>query len=549
MAVDYLSALNKNGSGLNISELVSSLTLEETAPKKDLVQKKVDNTTIAISELATVKSKLQTLDTDLYAPTAGSGVSTYSSDSAVTIAVTDPFQVNAFSSKIVVTSLAAAQVFEFTSFNGVDFTSETDALSSTSDTLTIDFGSWSSGSFIADSDIESETITVAADATLVDLADALNDIDGITAYVIETTSGSFSLVVKTLEGTENSINITSTGGYLDDFNTSDTDGSILSQIVSPTDAVFTVDGISLTRSSNTIDDAFNGITLTLTDITSSANISVTEDSSTALVEMKAFIEIINENRKYFDTITKRGVNGVESGPFAGSVGVNAVKKYLRELTLNPIEGFDEDDIYLADLGVLTETDGTLSLDEDKFLAAFATNPNTYRAVFQSQTWSGSSSFDTTLSTYADLTPGVYDLEYDSSTTTLSIDGVSFSIDETVDGYTTYYDGSGVFTGLKLTAPTTASDVSSYLYVGKSMIATIREYLSEVLSSSGSIKDMETAFAENSSSYADELLDLQTKADALKDRYLIQFGAMEAMVTNFKRTGDQLTNMMDAWSKN
>ena len=381
MAVDYLSALNKNGSGLNISELVSSLTLAETAPKKDLVQKKVDNTTIAISELATVKSKLQTLDTDLYAPTAGSGVSTYSSDSAVTIAVTDPFQVNAFSSKIVVTSLAAAQVFEFTSFNGVDFTSETDALSSTSDTLTIDFGSWSSGSFIADSDIESETITVAADATLVDLADALNDIDGITAYVIETTSGSFSLVVKTLEGTENSINITSTGGYLDDFNTSDTDGSILSQIVSPTDAVFTVDGISLTRSSNTIDDAFNGITLTLTDITSSANISVTEDSSTALVEMKAFIEIINENRKYFDTITKRGVSGAESGPFAGSVGVNAVKKYLRELTLNPIEGFDEDDIYLADLGVLTETDGTLSLDEDKFLAAFATNPNTYRAVF------------------------------------------------------------------------------------------------------------------------------------------------------------------------
>jgi len=51
MAVDYLSAINQGGSGLNITQIVEGLVEAETAPQKDIVNKKIDNKTLEISAL------------------------------------------------------------------------------------------------------------------------------------------------------------------------------------------------------------------------------------------------------------------------------------------------------------------------------------------------------------------------------------------------------------------------------------------------------------------------------------------------------------------
>ena len=58
MSVDYLSALNSKGSGLNITQIVDSLVQAETAPQKDLLQDKIDTRNTAISALATLSSEL-----------------------------------------------------------------------------------------------------------------------------------------------------------------------------------------------------------------------------------------------------------------------------------------------------------------------------------------------------------------------------------------------------------------------------------------------------------------------------------------------------------
>ena len=65
MTVDYLSALNTGGSGLNIKQIVDSIVNAETAPKKDLIDKKIEKQNIAISDLATVVSDLNDLKTDV----------------------------------------------------------------------------------------------------------------------------------------------------------------------------------------------------------------------------------------------------------------------------------------------------------------------------------------------------------------------------------------------------------------------------------------------------------------------------------------------------
>ena len=74
MTVDYLSALNTGGSGLNIKQIVDSIVNAETAPKKDLIDKKIEKQNIAISDLATVVSDLNDLKSDVLNFNNASGI-------------------------------------------------------------------------------------------------------------------------------------------------------------------------------------------------------------------------------------------------------------------------------------------------------------------------------------------------------------------------------------------------------------------------------------------------------------------------------------------
>ena len=58
MTVDYLSTLNKNGSGLNITQIVDSIVQAEIEPKRASIEKKSIETETKVSELAVFKSKV-----------------------------------------------------------------------------------------------------------------------------------------------------------------------------------------------------------------------------------------------------------------------------------------------------------------------------------------------------------------------------------------------------------------------------------------------------------------------------------------------------------
>ena len=65
MAVDYLSAINQGGSGLNITQIVDSLVEAEQAPQEDQIQTKIDAKNTAISAIGEIKSSLSKLSTVL----------------------------------------------------------------------------------------------------------------------------------------------------------------------------------------------------------------------------------------------------------------------------------------------------------------------------------------------------------------------------------------------------------------------------------------------------------------------------------------------------
>ena len=104
MAVDYLSALNSRGSGLNITQLVDSLVEAETKPKQDLINNKIEDQNATISALAEVAVELDELKSNSLTYQNSSKFVTSSANTAATLTVSSNSNAKAFSSDINISS-------------------------------------------------------------------------------------------------------------------------------------------------------------------------------------------------------------------------------------------------------------------------------------------------------------------------------------------------------------------------------------------------------------------------------------------------------------
>ena len=140
MAVDYLSAINKQGSGLNITQIVDSIVQAETAPVASRIQKNIDDKNAVISGYAVISAELDKMKDYANSAKGSTAFSVNSDNSAVGVQVSDQSQAKAFDASIAVSSLASSQTLEFSGFS-----SKTAAINK--GTINIDFGSWSGNTF------------------------------------------------------------------------------------------------------------------------------------------------------------------------------------------------------------------------------------------------------------------------------------------------------------------------------------------------------------------------------------------------------------------
>ena len=135
MATDILSSLNKNGSGLNIRELTTSLVAAEIQPRQNAIEKKVAATQTSISALGKLRAGMDKLDSALGTIAATPILAASVIGSSTTLVPTDKSQLTEGSTSFDVQSLATRQVLEFTGF-----TSESAPIGS--GTLTVETGTW-----------------------------------------------------------------------------------------------------------------------------------------------------------------------------------------------------------------------------------------------------------------------------------------------------------------------------------------------------------------------------------------------------------------------
>ena len=293
---EILSKLNI-GSGMNNSEIIAALVNAEKAPALDRIERSEEQAENRISAYSLLKSEIKNFRQSVRTIKDSNAASHVGSSSNTTVAkfttsgTTGSEEIN---SSLVVNTLASTH------------TLATGAYSSSgtlvgAGSLVIDFGTWSTTSsandtFTANSN-SSVTINTTSSTTLTQLRDAINNTtDNAEASILYNGTG-YVLVMKGKSGASNELRVTPGGGSSSDLTnnfsyTASTKN--LTQTADGVDAAFTVDGISMTRSSNSISDLFKGYTLDLLATNGSAiNISSSQNLSTIESLLNDFINSYN----------------------------------------------------------------------------------------------------------------------------------------------------------------------------------------------------------------------------------------------------------------
>ena len=672
---------------MDLAAVVTALVDAETVPQRVLTERAKETTETSISAYGTLKGKVSDLNTNLTSLEASSGRLPFSDNSKVFISVIDETLANDFAADITISQMATGQVLSYDLNTALNTT--TAKASSTIDqgTYRIATTAWSS---LTPSSYD--VVINSTNNTVEGLKDALNEVTGVGAEIIDTGAGGVKLLIKSEAGTDNSLTITSTTGdtqFLSAKSSTATTASLsgLSSVKSGNDemaafgvaisgnvltvsgedtggagtlsfdlttaglekleisvdvlatdnrvdlitkidtaiaaavsshtkvttatttveagilasgsggpvsstltfdsleehdqrvletrtaanAIMTIDGVTVTRSSNVIEDLYPGHQIVLTGTTAHENGQPTESfsfgsantNSAAKTRFQDFISHINDLKIHLNEVTEKGILGGEAGALAGDTAAQTILRRLSGFTTQPIAGYGDDPIYLAEMGVRTMIDGTLELyDEDRFDAALAENPNVLDPIFNTKFSSSSSAFSMSGFDWDPPDVGSYDFSYthDSAGGTATLTNGDQSpiamVKSEKDGVYTFQsaatDTSDPTYGIRVTVLDPTGTTAKVRY-GVSLLDTIKAYTTDLLGYANALDNKVTLADREVELQADiteadaTLAEIEAKVTELTDRYNTQFSAMEAAVTGLNATGEYMKTLFDSWN--
>ena len=202
---EILSALNTNGSGLNITNLAKNLAKAETEPRRQIVEGRIEDIEVSISAMAEARAVLEDLQNSLHVISKDSLIQTSTTSSAITATVTDASKVETGSTNVGVVALAKEQVLQFQGFTGEDAVVQ-------AGTVNISFGVWTADEppVFYEGDRTAVSLTVAEGTTLKELAAQFDEINGVEASIINVGDGTYTLGILSDTGGASGLNFTVT---------------------------------------------------------------------------------------------------------------------------------------------------------------------------------------------------------------------------------------------------------------------------------------------------------------------------------------------------
>lgn len=149
------------------------------------------------------------------------------------------------------------------------------------------------------------------------------------------------------------------------------------------DAALTVNGLGITRSTNTVADAVTGVTLNLKKV-GSTTIGVTQ-STDIENRLRGFILAYNAVQDFSATQYKKDNNNRPTGVLAGDTTLRNVQQQLRDATRTISSDNGGILTSLSDLGITKDGDGKLTLDSAAFNETLKNKPDDVKALLYGKT--------------------------------------------------------------------------------------------------------------------------------------------------------------------
>lgn len=223
--------------------------------------------------------------------------------------------------------------------------------------------------------LNGKTITVDGSDSLASIRDKINAADaGVTAGVLKESAGSFRLTLTSstpgAEGIAYQDGPEGAGAALG-----------ISTTQAGSDAQLRINGITVTRQTNTVSDAIAGVTLELqqAEVGTTLRLGVTRDDGAALDTIKAFVTAYNDIRAFVDAQVSSATQPLTRSSVLRQ-SISAFKGALLEDVPDPSTTTLP---RLGSLGITLSRSGTLEIDEARLKDALAKTPTDAKALLAS----------------------------------------------------------------------------------------------------------------------------------------------------------------------
>lgn len=146
------------------------------------------------------------------------------------------------------------------------------------------------------------------------------------------------------------------------------------------DAAATINGLPVTSAGNTISGAVSGVDLTLGKV-GATTVTVGADTADSIASARAFVAAYNAVVKNVKLATSYDAAAKTAGTLQGDQSMSALAGQLRNIAGSAVTGLGGAYNSLAQVGITSSRDGTLTLDEGAFSAALAADPDAVGKVF------------------------------------------------------------------------------------------------------------------------------------------------------------------------
>lgn len=396
-------------------------------------------------------------------------------------------------------------------------------------------------------------VTITAGDTLNDVIFNINQLTnqtGVSAAVIKISDFDYKFSLKAInEGVDNKYEIFDASNVLT--------GAALANTQTEQDSEITIDGVPLTRSSNTITDAIENVTLNLiaeTPVSESIDLAIDNDVDTVVDQVVAFLDAFNALRVYVTEQNQRDATTnafLETSILGGDTTLQTLaNSLLTEINTVVSNVTDNEFDALTDIGITIEdfagdastvaTKNILVYDETTLRNKLAQNYDKLREVFELK-FSSSSSDLALFKSSNDFTLNEFKLDIDTSRPVgeqvqlMNADGSAYDGDpDTVGTQAVYLSASGnIITGNEGTPVAGlefiyAGDGTDVISVSLSQGVADRIYnlANSYVEDDGILDTVVSDLSDQNDDYESDIFNLQVRLDQYVERLRGQFAALE-----------------------